>query len=311
MFATIFRTKQVFQQLSRDSDILYILNEKEREDLREVLIAIYKDIQCVCDKHGLDLMLAYGSVLGAVRHKGFIPWDDDLDLCLFRKDYELFLNVFEQELGDRYVLAAPNSKFRAKCPFCKVLKKGTVMLEITDIASPYFDGIYVDIFPIEALPDKSWMRKLAKLYACMLIYIGTSVSLFQFRNPVYRKFISKSRAGRINYKLRIVIGALFSFRSHSRWCDLFDKFVSSFPDRGLYHTPSGNYDWKGLSKDIFLPVKEEIFEGMGVTLPHKSHIYLKHLYGEYMEIPPVEQRERHYFVKFNANNLEVENSSRC
>ena len=89
--------------------VLRELTDKERERLRKCLFSIYKDIALVCSKYGLCFMLGGGSVLGAVRHKGFIPWDDDIDLMMPREDYMKFISVFNKELGNKYDLFYPFS----------------------------------------------------------------------------------------------------------------------------------------------------------------------------------------------------------
>ena len=96
-------------RMCHQSEELYVLTEDERHKLQAHLRKMYKEVERVCDRHGLTIMLADGSLLGAVRHSGFIPWDDDIDLNMPRKDYEEFINNYASELPSNYVVYAPNS----------------------------------------------------------------------------------------------------------------------------------------------------------------------------------------------------------
>jgi lipopolysaccharide cholinephosphotransferase len=102
----MFRTKDIYMQMCHQSDELHELTEEERIRLQAHLRKMYKDVEAVCLRHGLTVMLADGSVLGAIRHGGFIPWDDDIDLNMPRRDYEEFINTYASELPDHYKVFA-------------------------------------------------------------------------------------------------------------------------------------------------------------------------------------------------------------
>ena len=106
----------VADQDARSSSVGNIGPERLRQ-LQLCLLGIYKDVRHVCDKYEIPLYLMGGSALGAVRHKGFIPWDDDLDVAMTRRDYRRFCEVFEQELSQKYTLNAPNYCDNARVRF--------------------------------------------------------------------------------------------------------------------------------------------------------------------------------------------------
>lgn len=93
--------KAMMNSLSSNSTILRELSPEENQSLKNELVQMFQEILAVCQKHGLTIMLGGGSALGCVRHQGFIPWDDDLDLMMPRNDYEVFKTVFEEELGKK------------------------------------------------------------------------------------------------------------------------------------------------------------------------------------------------------------------
>ena len=115
--------------LAKDSN-LRKLTDDEIKKLRKTLLIAFQDFVNCCDKYDLKVILCGGSALGAVRHKGFIPWDDDMDVSMTRADFGRLKEVFEKELGDKYILSAPNYKNNARARFPMLLVKDTVFTEI-------------------------------------------------------------------------------------------------------------------------------------------------------------------------------------
>ena len=104
---SLLSSHKYINKLAPQSPYLHVMNEEELHRLQQNILRIYLDIQTFCDMHGLTIMMGYGSALGAVRHKGFIPWDDDIDVLMPRKDYGYLINHFEEEYGDRYWVVSP------------------------------------------------------------------------------------------------------------------------------------------------------------------------------------------------------------
>ena len=142
-----------------------IIDEKLRRELQYTILSVYNDIKEVCDKYGLSLFLCGGSALGAVRHQGFIPWDDDMDVSMTRDDYQKFEQIFEKELSNRYILMAPGYKNGSRSRFPKILKKGTLFREIGINAPDEECGIFLDIFILDNVPDNKFWKTL-KGYTC-------------------------------------------------------------------------------------------------------------------------------------------------
>ena len=297
-------TRKVAADLVRKSKLLYNLNQDESNKLKQCLLEMYSDILRVCEKYNIRVMLGGGSALGAVRHGGFIPWDDDLDLIMPREDYNKFISVFDKELSDLYEITSPNSKYNISNTFTKVYKKDTILVEMFNANSDVPKGVYIDIFPIEYVPENKYIRFLKGFFANLTHYIGYSAMIYQLRNDILKEYFSASLAGKVNYRLRTTIGFCASFASYKKWFNFYDRVLARGKDSNLCGIPSGRGHYFGgiLPKEAFLPPREILFEGRKAYVPNNVDLYLRNLYGNYLEIPPIEKRERHYFIEFKIND---------
>ena len=131
----------------------YKLTDANVKKLQDVLLNIFVDVKNVCDENNITYMMAGGSLLGTIRHKGFIPWDDDIDLMMTRTEYEKFRTIFTDKLSDKYILADPSfsDNYFNKMP--KIYKKNTNYVELSTMNVPTYDMIFIDIFIIENIPN--------------------------------------------------------------------------------------------------------------------------------------------------------------
>jgi len=295
--------KRLMNESMAKSDILLELTEDDKRHIRDKLLLMFKDIKRVCEKHSITYFLVYGSAIGAVRHKGFIPWDDDLDIGMPRKDYRKFQSVFEEELGKKYILSAPNYSQNAKTRFPKILLKGSHFREIVDSQNPDLQCLFLDIFILDNLPDNSFEFK-KKGYLCNFYeFIAGQVLLYENKDELVKQVYSSM--GKLNYLIRMMIGFVFSFKSSSKWCDLVDKTIQ-YDDETTKRVgfPTGRKHYFGdfFERNEVLPVSYGTFEGIEVPLFHDADICLRKLYGDYMKIPPIEKRERHFIREFDLHD---------
>lgn len=141
--------------------------------LQLTILDILKDIDSICKENNIEYYIAYGTALGAVRHGGFIPWDDDIDICMTREAYDRFLEVMPNAMPEKYdLLDIKNTNKYSMC-FAKVSKKGTKFKEKVGTAEGYEQGIFVDVFPLDYAPDDEKERKMvakkAWFYSHMII----------------------------------------------------------------------------------------------------------------------------------------------
>lgn len=300
----MFTLKKNYASLESSANNLYELTDEDIIKMHEVLLEMYDDLFAVCEKLGIKLIAGGGTALGAVRHKGFIPWDDDMDLNLTREDYQKFIEHFDDELGEKYDLLAPGYEKGANCFLMRVLKKNTTLLNMIDEASPYPAGIYIDITPIDYAPSNSIIRYVKGKFADILRFISYSVYWKQYRSKSLEEFMTHSE-GKTYYKVRMFTGSVFSFRTAEDWFKCFDLFIRG--KKSKYVTVAAGrkkYCGEIFLTDVFFPLQKAYFNERCIYIYSDIDSYLKRMYGDYMMIPEVKDREKHLCLKlcFSKNS---------
>lgn len=288
-------------ELAHSSSMLRHLTEQESALLKKSLIDIFTDVDDLCRRNNLTMMLIGGSALGAVRHHGFIPWDDDLDVALSREDYDKLIGLLENgALNKKYEFTVPGKNRDSKNLFLKIYLRNTLNVEISDLYSPFPKGLFLDVFPIENVPKPGFCNTLKSSIVKITGVISSSSFYHTYKSQEFKTFMYGSSDGKKRYRLRKVIGIITSPISHQKWVYWFDKFYQSKKETGFVSIPTGRKGLKGetLEKSVMFPPQEISFENITAKVPNNCHEYLKNLYGDYMSIPPVEKRERHCVVKF-------------
>lgn len=293
---SLLSSHKYINELAPKSSYLHILDHEDLRKLQLNILNIYLDIQLFCDKHHLTIMLAYGSALGAVRHRGFIPWDDDIDVLMPRKDYEYLIRHLEEEYGDKYWAISPLNSEKCSCYFGKIIDKKTIYKGI-GASENYFNGTFVDIFPIENFPNKA--IKLRKVIDLGLKFAGSCLQSYKNNSAHFREMMKQSNEAYLSYNLRRMIGFCFSFFPYRKWALIYDKFVQYPTKTGKLHDPTGDYRWIGYDESVLLPPKKMEFEGYMVYVPNQVDKYLSSEFGkDYMQLPPEDKRVRHYAEEF-------------
>ena len=274
------------------------LTALETEALKNCLLDMYDQIKQICEDNNLCLMLIGGSCLGAVRHKGFIPWDDDLDLVMPRPDYDKFVALLEKGvMGDFYDYVYPNSYKDSPILWLQIYHKNTRLISVEGERPKYPNGCYIDVFPIDGVPANNLKRRTKGYLAnCLRLIANMVVDFEQPMTSSLKAFYASNKDLQRMMFVRRGLGRIFSIISHKTWANLYDRFVRNPNMSGWVGIPTGRglYYNESHPASVFFPPAEGEFEGREVLLPANCDAYLKALYGDYMWIPPKEKRESHF-----------------
>lgn len=261
-----------------NTDCHAALRAYQKRHLREAqlrMLDILKAIRTVCDNNHITYWLDSGTLLGAVRHGGFIPWDDDIDICISSKDMPRFVKAAQRELPSGLFVQTPQTDPSVRMPMCKVRDTRSLIVEgADDFSKPYAKGLYVDIFPMEPWPDlpDSLSRRLARSY-CKANAILHSQHYYSWRSVAELFYFGMKRA--ICRCLWEICKCVVRGR----------KWYSNI----LENSGNGN---RHLASTIF-PVGSIAFEGEVFSAPANPDQYLRDLFGEYRTLPPENQRGGH------------------
>ena len=293
---------ELMNELAHRTNYLHELTPEESALIKKKLVKMYIDIQNLCDKHHLCIMLGGGSCLGAVRHKGFIPWDDDLDAMMPRKDYEELIQLLKNgELSDTYEFSTPNPKTESPSTFLKIFMRDTTYIDLFNINTPFPKGLYVDIFPIDAAPENKLTCYLKGIISNSLEFLSILTLYAKYPSIELKEYMHLDEAMWKRYRIKCFLGKIVGIIPRRKWLWWFDQWAKRDKESSLWTIPTGRKYYHGeiRPQETFIPVTTGIFENEQVYLPNNYDDYLHNLYGQYMQIPPIEKRERHFISEMN------------
>lgn len=271
--------------------------DTELNKLRAVQTEMLGAVIEICERHNISYCAVAGTVLGAVRHGGYIPWDDDLDIAMPRADYERFLEHAKDELDERFFLQNFETEQTCVNYFTKIRRNGTLFVQESDVKVDMHRGIFIDIFPLDKLPSdeaeqKSFRKKQSFIYQCYIAKstCGTMGSTQSLKGKI-KKLIRTS--------LHVLTSVVPKKKLYGK-LDLLLKKYNSSDSEFLMQSPE--YASNGLvhPAHLLFPTVEHNFEGMTIKIPGKYHEYLSLRYGDdYMELPPEEKRINHRPVELS------------
>lgn len=308
-------SKEIYFSACNSQNVGHQLTERELQALQSHLFRMYRDLEAVCKRHNLRICLAYGNVLGVMRHGGWIPWDDDLDVHMPREDYDKLLNEYVDELPSKYRVYAPHTQYGPSYRFAKMVDTSTTFVPLGESKerSKYYPGVFVDIFPVENISKNKFVNAFRKYVSFFLSYTATSVEITQRNSKRYKELMCSSRAGKNNYYFRKIWGNLFSFASTAKWFCWIDKFNQHKEKTGYVHVPTTieKTSWQPLPESMFFPGWEVPFGKNGTALvpgrcKKDTEEYLTLRYGEWRIIPSADKIWHHYINEIELPELHNE-----
>lgn len=255
---------------------------KERKaslkEIQKIQLDILKDVSSFCERNNIKYFLFGGTLLGAVRHNGFIPWDDDIDIAMLREDYEIFINTYVSE--QCFLLSEKNDLYAI--PFSKICKNGTRSIEHSATYNMCQEnitiGIHIDLFPIDYLDSTS--RSILKKERFLI-------------NSLVQKVIEAGN-GTKRIKRMLSKALLLPFSAKRISSEITRIAKKSTTKAGKYCTVLVWGSHTVVNRNVFEKTKQFEFEDITLTGPIGWDQWLSARYGDYMTLPPVNQRKANH-----------------
>ena len=267
------------------------LTPEELHKIQFLELKILKEIKRICTKYDIKYFLTGGTLIGAVRHKGFIPWDDDIDIAMLREEYDKFIDVCPQELGEELMICNMHYDKSVGISHSKIVLKNTVFRSVQQRVSGQENGFFVDVLPYDNVPSNKFLATIYfRLFNFMLVLYSKKLGYMNGTTPLRRFAASMMK--------------ICFFWVPKEWLR---KKILNYPYRlnkketkykaylsGRYGAPRefrSDYLFDGYTE---LPFEDDKFM---VLKEYKA--FLTELFGDYMKLPPVEQRVAHQVAELD------------
>ena len=257
------------------------------KEIKDIALQILVEVADFCDQHGIQYFLVCGTALGAVRHDGFIPWDDDIDIGIPRPDYERFIKEYRSNC---YQLCTHHTDPKYPYAFAKVCDPKTILIE--NIADPCKLGVYIDVFPIDGLPsDEKKRKKHLKLLEWDMRILG------------WKRISRNRKVGFIHKAIQNVAKPILSPVSVTVLVEKQDKDARRYSFENSewagHFTTAAVWGNNVKPRRIFDNAVKHKFEAYEFWIPEMYDEYLTLQYGDYMKLPPKEKQiAKHDFVAY-------------
>lgn len=258
------------------------LTKSELRKVQLIQLEMLVEVDRICRKCNIKYNIIAGTLLGAVRHKGYIPWDDDADVALLRPEYEKFREVCKTELDSTRFYFQDNRNTKGyRWGYGKLRRKGTVFMRENQEHMPYEQGVFIDIFPLDNVPDSYPVRMIHNFHCfCIRKVLWSEVG----------KKADQSKIMRVWYLMLSRIPAEMVYRHYYRFLHRWNQKETKWVRILTFPTPNREY---GYRKEWYQNSSEYLFEGIKLCGIKDYDAYLSFKFGRYLELPPAEGRKTH------------------
>lgn len=250
------------------------LEKDYKRKLQLKILDIVKDIDKLCKDNNIEYYILYGSTLGAIRHKGFIPWDDDFDIGMTYDNYIKFLNVCEEQLDkSKYYVQMPEKEEDYYLSFSKIRDITTTLIEEGNKDIDIVRSVYVDVFPLVGVPNNKIKENILKVNRAFMLSANKNIINNKILRGIFNVILKIFGRKRI---LKYTTKRCFKYDTNNceYWCSIAD---------------GDSYEQNKMKRNIYGKPKYIDFEDTKLPVPEKTDEYLKSIYGDYMKIPSKEQ----------------------
>lgn len=269
------------------------LDQKTLRQLQMTELELLLEVDRICRKYDIKYNIIAGTMLGAVRHKGFIPWDDDADVALLRPEYERFKKACENELdGSRFYFQDHTNTKGYRWGYGKLRKKDTLFMREFQEHMPYEQGVFIDIFPMDNIPDNYVLRCMHNFHCfCVRKILWSEVG----------KRADNRRCMRAWFWLLSKIPEDVIKKHYDQFIEKSNAKKTKLVRMLMFPSPRRNWGYK---RQWYLKRKEIMFEGHRLMGAKDYDGYLTHCYGDYMQLPPMSKRKVHPVSEIRLSSSE-------
>lgn len=266
-----------------------LYTQEQLSKLHQILVMMMEEIKRVCDENHIRYFLVGGTMLGAVRHQGFIPWDDDMDIAMLREDYEKFMKIADQKFQKDMYVEHIHSGNGYGHVFGKVMLRGTTWIGEFSENVDCNKGIFIDVFPIDKTSENKFLRKMHFIHSRVIQRMILLNTNYKYTKTGIKKYMYQ-----------------FGYWFSGKWkketlVRLWEKNAFKYrnSDKFAYVSLGGAYsiEKESFPGTVFHEFEECPFESGLFTIPKEYDYLLKHSYGDYMKLPPKEKQVAHHHVK--------------
>ncbi len=265
----------------------FVYTKENLRRMQNIELEMLRELDSICRKNQISYIIDGGTLLGAVRHGGFIPWDDDVDVRMLRKDYERFCKICETQLSQDYFLQTYQTDPGYRWGYARILKNGTIYKRKGQHKMTARNGIFIDIFPDDNLPD-AWIPN--KICTCLS---------WICRKILYSEVGALNKSNFCSWLGFQILNILPKEWGHKGMEYLSSKYQNMDTKRVRCFAWGSKQETKGFLKKWHMETTQIQFEGLTVWAPKDIHGFLTYSFGkDYMTLPPKEKRVPRHTVTY-------------